>query len=68
MLRLDCTDPVSKTSLEYRSILLRPFLSYSSVIGTQLKQVAEERDTRDLREILDLRSVRRVKISNNEED
>lgn len=63
-----CAYPISETSLEYRSILLGPFLSDGSMIGTQLKQIAKKRNARNLGEILDLGSVRRIEVSNNQED
>jgi hypothetical protein len=59
---------VSKTSLEYWSILFRPFLSNESMVCTQLEQIAKQRNTRDLGEILNLGDIRRVEVSNREKN
>lgn len=57
-IHLQCAYLISKTSLEHWSILLRPFLRNKSMTSTQLEQISEERNARNLWKALDLWNIR----------
>lgn len=56
---------IAHAHLKHRPILLRPFPSNSSMLIPQLQQIPEQRQTRNLRQVLDFGDIGAIQIANN---
>ena len=65
---VDKDDPfVSQPRLKDRAVLLGPFLGNSGMVVAKLKEIAKERNARNLREVFDSWNIGGVEVSSEEQ-